>query len=451
MPETKRFGTPGATPVPEPANPSVKQPAGQRPGLPPPSPAVVSPIGPSPAQTLPLPSAPLPVQVTPPPDAPAQTRPPEATPSKSSVDKAMERSTGGNKAMERSSGGNRAMERSTGGNKAMERSSGRNKAMERSTAGNTAMERATAGNKAFERASTGGGMAMERHQTQPDADPLVKRVADAVDVASTQPGLVLRAAVHEVRGLPDWGAVGDARRTVMMAAMARESPLAQVHEPPKIEVVQHEMPNDGPPDRRLVLARDPDSSRAAAFRVLRHHILERGQPKVVAVSSPNDREGKTTCAVNLALALAEGGRGRVLLIDGNLRRPELAAVFRFVPPWCFAEQLQVHREQPLLPWGVVEIQNMWLQVAAVSPRRDTSKQPDAPSFGIALERLRLGPYDHIVIDCPAILGSADVNLIQDAADGVLLVARVKRTTVRDIRRAVEQLTPAKVLGTALLE
>jgi len=56
-----------------------------------------------------------------------------------------------------------------------------------------------------------------------------------------------------------------------------------------------------------------------------------------------------------------------------------------------------------------------------------------------------------VIDCPAVLGSADVNLIQDAADGVLLVARKKTSTVRDLRRAVEQLTPAKVLGTALLE
>jgi Mrp family chromosome partitioning ATPase len=277
-----------------------------------------------------------------------------------------------------------------------------------------------------------------------------KRVMDVREISSTDGADSYSAAGHEGR-LPDWGGVGDARRTVMMSASVRESPLAQSLEPPKIEVVQHEMPDDGPLDRRLVLVRDSDSTRAAAFRVLRHHILERGQPKVVAVSSANDRDGKTTCAVNLALAMAECGRGRVLLIDGNLRRPELAGVFRFVPPWCFAEQLQVHREQPLLPWGVVEVRSMWLHVAAINPRRDPGKVRDAPSFGIALERLRLGPYDHIVIDCPAVLGTADVNLIQDAADGVLLVARRRTSTVREVRRAVEQLTPAKVLGTALLE
>ena len=291
---------------------------------------------------------------------------------------------------------------------------------------------------------------VERYRNQPEQGGMPKRVMDLREMANMGMADQYAAAAHDSGG-PEWGAVGDARRTVMMTASARESPLAQSLEPPKIEVVQHEMPDDGPLDRRLVLVRDSDSTRAAAFRVLRHHILERGQPKVVAVSSANDREGKTTCAVNLALAMAECGRGRVLLIDGNLRRPELAGVFRFVPPWCFAEQLQVHREQPLLPWGVVEVRSMWLHVAAINPRRDAGKVRDAPSFGIALERLRLGPYDHIVIDCPAVLGTADVNLIQDAADGVLLVARRRTTTVRDVRRAVEQLTPTKVLGTALLE
>ena len=246
------------------------------------------------------------------------------------------------------------------------------------------------------------------------------------------------------------------RKTVMIQASDiqaadKASPMAVVQQPPQIDVVRHELPEDLPPDRRLVLVRDSDSTRAAAFRVLRHHLLERGRPKVVAVSSPRDREGKTTTAVNLALALAECGRARVLLIDGNLRRPELAGLFRFVPPWCFAEQLQVHREQPLLPWGVVEIPALYLHVAAINPRRDPGSLLDAPAFAIAVERLGLGQYDHLVIDCPSILGSADVNLIQDCADGVLLVTRRKQSTGRDLRQAVEQLSPSKILGTALLE
>lgn len=253
----------------------------------------------------------------------------------------------------------------------------------------------------------------------------------------------------------------DARRTIVMqpedsraiaAARATGShPVSQGMQAPQIELVEHELPTDAPLDARLVLAIDPDSVHAAAFRVLRHHVLERGHPQVIAVSGPRQGCGKTTTAVNLAMALAECGRAQVLLVDGNLRSPRLAALMRFVPPWCFAEQLQQHREQPFLPWGFVHLPKLYLHVAAINPRSDARHRLDAPAFAIAMDRLRLANYQHIVIDCPSVLGSADVNLIQDAADGVLLCARTKKATVRDIREAVEQLSPTKIIGTTLLE
>lgn len=232
---------------------------------------------------------------------------------------------------------------------------------------------------------------------------------------------------------------------------AAPSPAHAAAAAPIIELVKHQIPGDAPLDRRLVLLRDADSTQAAAFRVLRHHLLERGRPRVIAVTSANRREGKTTAAVNLALALAECGRARVLLIDGSLRRPQLAGIFRFIPPWCFVEQLKAHREQPLSPWGFVELGGHTLHIAAINPRNENPPSLDGHAFAIAIERLRLAPYDHIVIDCPAVSGSADVNLIQDAADAVVLVSRAKKTTARDLRGAVEQLTDAKIAGIALLE
>jgi Mrp family chromosome partitioning ATPase len=68
-----------------------------------------------------------------------------------------------------------------------------------------------------------------------------------------------------------------------------------------------------------------------------------------------------------------------------------------------------------------------------------------------MDRLRLGGYDHIVIDSPSVLGSADVNLIQDASDGVVLALRGRTSTARDLRLAVDQLSPSKILGSVLLE
>jgi Mrp family chromosome partitioning ATPase len=220
--------------------------------------------------------------------------------------------------------------------------------------------------------------------------------------------------------------------------------------PPEIGLTQHALPPDEPVDQRLALVLDPDSERAAAFRVLRHHLLELGRPQVIVVASPRHGDGKTTVAVNLALALAECGRAKVVLAEANVGRPQLANVFRLMPPWCFAEQLASHRHQPLLPWSLVDIPQMWLHVAAVSPRVGKTQLLDAPAFAIAMERMRMAGYDHIVIDAPAVLGSADVNLIADAADVVLLAARARRTTARDLRKAIEQVGASKVGGTVLV-
>lgn len=219
--------------------------------------------------------------------------------------------------------------------------------------------------------------------------------------------------------------------------------------PPQVELTQHHLP-DEEPDKRLVLVREPDSERAAAFRVMRHHLLELGRPQVVIVSSPRQGDGKTTTALNLALALSECGRAKVLLVETNFRRPQLANIFKLVPPWCFAEQLAAHRHQPMMPWSLIDIPSMWLHVAAINPRNEKKQLLDGPAFAIAMERLRLGGYDHIVVDAPPVLGSADVNLMADAADTVVLALRARRSTTRDLRQAIEQIGEDKVCGTVLV-
>ena len=204
-------------------------------------------------------------------------------------------------------------------------------------------------------------------------------------------------------------------------------------------------------DPRMILLREPDSPRAAAYRVLRHRLFERRDPRVIVVSSAESREGKTTCAVNLALALGEANRARVLLVEANLRAPALAALLGFLPPECFGEQLARHRERPLDPWSVVEVFSPSLHVAAVKPGAPVRPLTDGPALAIAIERLRLAGYDYVVIDTPPVLGSADVNLVCDAADGVLLVGWARRSVARSLRRACEQLGPATLLGLALLD
>lgn len=219
----------------------------------------------------------------------------------------------------------------------------------------------------------------------------------------------------------------------------------------QVWVATHKPPED--PDARLILVREPDSARAASFRVLRHRLQERGDPRVIAVTSAGRKEGKTTCAVNLALALGECGRARVLLVEANLRAPALAPLFGFMPPECFTAQMARHKEKPLDAWSVVEVFSPYLHVLAVKPGDVGAGKPllDGPAFSIAMEMLAQAGYDYIVVDTPPVLGAADVNLIEDSADGVLFTAWSRSTSSRSLRAAIEQLAPAKLIGVTLLD
>jgi Mrp family chromosome partitioning ATPase len=255
----------------------------------------------------------------------------------------------------------------------------------------------------------------------------------------------VKAEAGVIHGKIEPSSLVHGKQTVMMGPQVKPSGT-----PPQIDLTQHHLPEDNV-DPRLELLLDPDSERSAAFRVLRHHLLELGRPQVVIVTSPQGGDGKTTAAVNLALALAECGRAKTLLVETHVRRPQLTSVFQFVPPWCFAEQLAAHRHQPTMPWSLIDIPQLWLHVAAINPRTEQTQLLDGPAFAIAMERLRLAGYDHIVVDAPPVLGSADVNLMTDAADSVVFALRSRRSNTRDLRRAIEQLGTDKVAGTVLLQ
>ncbi len=109
-----------------------------------------------------------------------------------------------------------------------------------------------------------------------------------------------------------------------------------------VEAVVLKKPEDVDPN--LVMIADPYGDRADAFRALRRKLASSGNPHVILVTSAGEGDGKTTLAVNLAVALREGIRGKVLLLEGNLRAPGVAKALRFDPPVCFDEQIKSHQE-----------------------------------------------------------------------------------------------------------
>jgi Mrp family chromosome partitioning ATPase len=75
---------------------------------------------------------------------------------------------------------------------------------------------------------------------------------------------------------------------------------------------------------------------------------------------------------------------------------------------------------------------------------------DALTFSAAMKRFR-GAFDYLVVDAPPVLASGEVNLIQDAADAIILSTRKGRSEARNLRRALDQVAPAPVAAVVLLE
>jgi Mrp family chromosome partitioning ATPase len=211
-----------------------------------------------------------------------------------------------------------------------------------------------------------------------------------------------------------------------------------------------------PDPSRLVVLDQKRIPQGAAIRSLRHRLAERGDPRVILVSSANARDGKTFCAANLALALAEIRRSRVLLLEANVHRPGLAELFGLRKPQSFFAQLEQHRHNIAAPWNVTELSTHDLHLLAIDPTAaqhtpgNANAAIDGAFFATCMDSLR-GAYEYIIVDGPAVSAGPDVSLLEDAVDGIVFVARSDRSHASALRNALDQISPQDLLGVVLLE
>jgi capsular exopolysaccharide synthesis family protein len=172
-----------------------------------------------------------------------------------------------------------------------------------------------------------------------------------------------------------------------------------------------------------------------AFRMLRTNLgLDSSQGQVILISSPEEEEGKTTIAANLARAVALQGR-RVLLIDGNLRKPGIAQTFELAKTDGLSEFLT----------GKNELQEYITQADSVDilPVREASvksaEELSSPRMKALLEKARQA-YDVVILDSAPVTGYADTKILAKEVDAVLLVLQADVSTLdlaRDSKQALE--------------
>jgi len=281
-----------------------------------------------------------------------------------------------------------------------------------------------------------------RRPFEPD-DPVVEQRAPEPPPAEAE-----RQGVPEPAVIPPNPPADGQPRTTLMRWTDTEAIVAPGRTAQHVEVHELvEIPTELDP--RLVMLYAHASEQARAYRLLRHRLLALGDPRVITVTSAERGEGKTTCAANLGLALADETLARVLLIDANMRRPSLAQVFGFEPSDSFIERLAMNRDVTP-PYLVAAVRGTRLHVAALPQQRPRSGHIDRLLFTAALHDLK-NEYDYIVIDAAGVFESADADVAGECADGVLLTARAGSSHRRAIESAIAQLHPTRVFGTVLLD
>jgi capsular exopolysaccharide synthesis family protein len=206
------------------------------------------------------------------------------------------------------------------------------------------------------------------------------------------------------------------------------------------------LPVSLPRDSKLVCITAPESLAAEKFRFLsvRLRQLQQSRPlKKLLITSTIPEEGKSTVAANLAAILARKQQPKILLLDGDLRRPSLSKAFGLGKIPGLSEWL--HGEpRPIEDIYRLDGPNLWFLPAGHPPENPLELMQSGRLSNL-MEHLSAW-FDWIIIDSPPVLPLADTSVWARLADGILLVTREGTTQKRPLQRGLQALEESKVLG-----
>ncbi|HUJ35343.1 MAG TPA: AAA family ATPase [Solirubrobacteraceae bacterium] len=163
------------------------------------------------------------------------------------------------------------------------------------------------------------------------------------------------------------------------------------------------------------------------YRTLRTTLSTRagGEPRAYLLTGCGPSEGKTTSAIALSAALAQGG-GRVVLIEADLRRPKIASALGLALHFG-TEQVLTGEVELADALTTVSIDGAELRVVAA--HRSGAKLADRLSVSIAREMIESAKElaDFVVIDAPPLTAVIDALPLAQLADEVLVVVRLAQT------------------------
>jgi capsular exopolysaccharide synthesis family protein len=187
-------------------------------------------------------------------------------------------------------------------------------------------------------------------------------------------------------------------------------------------------------------------------------LLRPDQPfKTLLLTSPGPSEGKSFVVANLAVVLAAAGN-RVILVDGDMRRPALHEYLDRPNVMGLADVLRRSNDENgsgeedalSLPIQETDFENLQL-LSAGRPPADPATLLTSARFSTLLERLR-EQSDVVLVDSPPVLGPPDAMVIATLVEGTILVVSVgrsRRELIQQARDRLRQQQGVHLLGLAI--
>ena len=288
------------------------------------------------------------------------------------------------------------------------------------------------------------------------ADPVSSADVALVDAVPGTPATVVppagAGAAPEPQAIHAAGLAPAQPRPVSLVTTADQG-LRPAAEPGALVEFSRVLPGESraaPRDtQRLISAIDeaePVLDQLRSLAASLHQARSGRELKVIAVTSAVSGEGKTLLAANLALTLSRSYMRQVLMIDADLRRPNLHRLFGTPSGDGIRSAIESVRDGR--PVAVQEVAPRLALLPAGKPVRD----PISVLASDAMQRLMAGAnaaFDWIVLDTPPVGMLPDVGLLSSLCDAVLLVVESGRVRFDLVQRTVESIGADRIFGVVL--
>ncbi len=234
------------------------------------------------------------------------------------------------------------------------------------------------------------------------------------------------------RDLSDRGDGTQERDARQIDSVARTPSSAVV---PPGELASHESLN-GYSDK-VVVHHDRGSIVTEQYRAIRTQILARARNRrlqVHVITSSVPEEGKSVTAANLGVVFSELRNKKILVIEGDLRRPSFQKLFGRSCTPGLVQVLRGDLDDPQQAVHSTVYDNLKFVPAGGRDPTHCTELLSSPGMIQVLDRFR-EQYDHIFIDTPPVISVTDAAILAAMGDQALLVVRLHKTPVEMVERA----------------